>query len=164
MILGITGHRPQSLGGYSPTVTTRLHRLARCALSSWQPDTVITGMAQGWDQAVAHAAHSLGIPFRAYIPGTWQPDAWPPAGQEHYHRLLDLAAEVRVCTKAVRYEAAAMHLRNMDIVNDSDMMLALWDGQRRGGTWNCIEYATERSAVPTRVVNLWPLWVAPCDA
>ncbi len=160
MIIAATGHRPPALGGYGPAVTIRLVRLAKSALSVWQPEEVISGMAQGWDQAVAHAAVALGIPFRAYLPGPWQPDAWPPAAQEQYRRLLAQAATVRLCTQSTRYEAGAMQVRNMHMVNDADMMLALWSGAP-GGTANAIDYATRGKAVPTPVVNLWEIWMQP---
>lgn len=156
MILAATGHRPPALGGYSPTVTTRAVRLARAFLTIWQPDLVLSGMAIGWDQAVAHAAHALGIPFRAYLPGTWQADAWPPASQSHYRTLLGLAAEVRVASDR-GYEPAAMQVRNMMLVDDCDLLVALWNGSP-GGTANCIDYALRRRAVPRAMVNLWSLW------
>lgn len=157
MILGVTGHRPPSLGGYDHGVKQRAIDLARSFLLIWQPDEVITGMAQGWDTAVAWAAHQLGIPFRAYLPGEWQPDAWPAPAREHYQRLLGLAASVQICV-AGPYDPGAMQIRNMRIVDDCDLLLALWNGQRSGGTWRCLEYATRRRAVPKPMVNLWPVW------
>ena len=48
-----------------------------------------------------------------------------------------------------------MQQRNELMVNDSDMVLALWDGESAGGTWNCIQYAGK---VEKEIVNLWDAW------
>lgn len=149
--LGTTGHR--SVRSDQP----RAVRIARSFLSLWQPDTVITGMAIGWDQAVATACLDLGIPYRAYIPGKWQPDAWPPPARAVYERLLARAAAVRVCVVG-SYGADAMRIRNTHIINDSEMLLALWDGTRAGGTWHCWNYAVGKG-LPR--INLWEAWLRP---
>jgi hypothetical protein len=68
--LAVTGHRPKDLGGYSDAAFVKLVAFAKNNLGKWQPriEYVITGMAQGWDQAVAQACVELGLPFHAYVP------------------------------------------------------------------------------------------------
>lgn len=63
-----TGHRPDKLGGYSNEVTQKLIRVCRFGLEKLQPSLVISGMALGYDQALAEAAIELKIPFHAYCP------------------------------------------------------------------------------------------------
>ena len=157
VIIGCTGHRPNKLGGYSSDISRRLEALAHSWLSVVMPDEVISGMALGWDQAVAWAAYRLGIPFRAYIPFDGQESKWPPAARNAYEQLLWLAQATKVCTNG-GYSPQAMQIRNMDVTDDSDMLLALWDGVKYGGTWNCIDYATNGSAISTPIINLWDMW------
>ncbi len=158
MILAVTGHRPQRTGGYGPAATIRRSRFARQMLEAARPASVITGMALGWDQAVADACIRLGIPFSAYLPGYWQADAWPDAAREVWQRLLGAARTVRICT-AGPYAPAAMQVRNMHMVDDCDRLLALWDGSP-GGTSNCVDYALRGRAIPKPVDNVWDMWVA----
>jgi len=60
MILAVTGHRPEKLGGYGPAVAERLFNLASSELQGLRPEYVLTGMAIGWDQAVADACQGSG--------------------------------------------------------------------------------------------------------
>ena len=68
MIIAATGHRPDKLGGYGSIVADRLFHLAYETLEELAPTLVISGMALGWDMAVAEAAFCLDIPFHAYRP------------------------------------------------------------------------------------------------
>lgn len=158
MILAATGHRPPKLDGYGTNAQNRLIGFARRALQHLRPDEVIIGMAQGWDQAVGWACYHEGIPFRAYVPFAGQESQWPAASQRAYSDLLFVATSTHICTTG-GYDPAAMQVRNMDMVNDSDAMLALWDGSP-GGTFNCIDYARNRKAAPTPVINTWKAWIS----
>jgi hypothetical protein len=159
MILAGTGHRPNKLGGYGPQAHDRRVALAVAALKRHAPARVISGMALGWDTALAIAAVRLEIPFVAAVPFEGQESAWPSLSQAEYRRLLDRAAEVvHVCPPG--YAAAKMQTRNEWMVDRCDLLLALWDGSP-GGTANCVEYATLRGPTVRRgvqVVNLWPSW------
>lgn len=158
MRLAVTGHRPQRLGGYSTAAAHRLTGFAAHVLVRMDPESVGIGMALGWDTAVAVACLSLGIPYRAYVPGMWQADTWPEHSKAQWRSLLDHAVEIVICTPTLRYEPAAMHVRNMWLVDDHDEVLALWDGTPTGGTAGCVEYATRRRAVPRKVTNVWEEW------
>ena len=75
-IVAATGHRLDRLGGHSPEVFARLQALAKASLQKLQPATVISGMALGWDQAVALAAIDLSIPLIAAVPFSTQDSKW----------------------------------------------------------------------------------------
>lgn len=64
-----TGHRPDKLGGYGAGVSSRLVDLARAALLRCRPNEVMSGMALGWDTALALGAIELGIPLTAHAQG-----------------------------------------------------------------------------------------------
>jgi len=153
MILAATGHRPPKLGGYSPQVFERLRAFARDRLTQMAPTSVISGMALGWDTAIAYAALDLSIPFDAYIPCEGQDSVWPLESRNTFAFLRARARHVRIICPS--YSAQAMQLRNRAMVDDCTDLLALYDGSR-GGTANCIDYARTR---PTIVIhNCWARW------
>lgn len=140
MILGVTGHRPDKLGGYGDDASLLLEATAVKALKFFQPESVITGMALGWDIAIAKACRELGIPYVAAVPFRGQESRWPPKSQEIYRTYLAKAASiVYVCEDG--YAAWKMQVRNKYIVDNSDTLLSLWNGDVSGGTFNCLKYA-----------------------
>lgn len=163
MILAATGHRPEKVGGYDNRTRLALGGLATEYLCRARPEKVISGMALGWDQAVAAAALALGIPLVAAVPFEGQEGRWPEEAQARYARLLASAAEVhviRILEHGTAKEAAeAMQARNEWMVDRADRLLALWDGSW-GGTFNCIKYAEK---VGVQHDNLWARWSLPAD-
>jgi uncharacterized phage-like protein YoqJ len=154
LIIAGTGHRPKTLGSYDPRTAQRLVDLAGAALEKYRPAQLISGMALGWDTALATAAHDLNIPFVAAVPFRGQELAWPEESRDRYHRLLAVATEVTVVSKG-GFSAAKMQRRNEWMVDRCDLVLALWNGGP-GGTGNCVAYASLRER---KVVNLWSSWV-----
>lgn len=154
MIYGVTGHRPNKLLGYSVKASDTSIKFAIGALEKYLPDKVITGMALGWDQYIAQACYDLGIPFIAAIPSSNQESKWPSFSQELYFKLLDRAEEIINVSKSNYYDPWFMGLRNEWIVDNSDKILALWNGSN-GGTENCVRYANIKNK---EVINLWSIW------
>ncbi len=152
--LCVTGHRPNKLGGFDYRITNRLYHVALEALMEHWPAEVITGMALGWDQAIAEAALTLKIPFIAAIPFEGQERLWPPAAQDRF-RSLRLKAASEVIVSLGGYEVAKMHTRNEWMVDRSVGVIALWDGSS-GGTGGCVQYA-KLTGKP--VFNVWDKWV-----
>ena len=137
----VTGHRPHLLGGYSPSAVGLLREVATTALLSlpFTPTSVLTGMALGWDLAIAHACDALSIPFHAYVPFPSQPALWAPEDRLIYTRLLSLATSITTCSPDP-YASWKMDLRNRRMVLASSLVLACYSGTP-GGTANCIRYA-----------------------
>lgn len=155
MIVAATGHRPHKLGGYGEDVFARLTRYAMHGLKALEPYHVISGMALGWDQAVAMAAVQLSIPFTAACPFEDMHAKWP---RQHWPRFLWLheqAQHVEYVSPGA-YAPWKMQARNVWMVNKATRMLALWDGSA-GGTENCLDHAL-LMGVP--MDNAWPGWVA----
>ena len=153
MILAGTGHRPNKLGGYDPLTKEHLIKLTTYALTKYKPDVVISGMALGWDQALATAALNLTIPMHAYIPFEGQECMWPTSSQREYWKLRRAASNVVVCCPG-SYSAAKMQVRNCRMVNACTDVLALYDGTP-GGTANCIKYAEQQGK---HIINTWTCW------
>lgn len=153
MIVAGTGHRPDKLGGYAEESETRLVFFAVEILGELKPSEVISGMALGWDMALAEAAWLLGIPFKAYIPFRGQESKWPRASQTLYRNLCVQAQDIVVCSPG-GYDPYKMHVRNHRMVDDCDKVLALYNGSP-GGTAECVAYAQRAGR---EVLNLWSRW------
>lgn len=159
-IFSFTGHRPDKLGGYSPQAQTQLVKFAnktiKYMIHKYDGDiSCIVGMALGWDQAVALACIENNIPFKAYIPFKGQESAWTASAQKEYHRILNYIGPqnvMYVCEPG--YESWKMQERNKAMVDDSNILVALWNGSP-GGTANCVRYAND---IERKVVNIWNSW------
>lgn len=153
MILGITGHRPGRLA--LPRSQAHLvNTYAEIRVAELVPDKVITGMALGWDQAVAEACAHLGVPFIAAVPFDGFEAEWEGVQQVWYRRLLAKAERVEVVSPG-SYDRKKLMKRNEWIVNNSNEMLALWDGYDNGGTASCVRYALKQGIKTT---NVWLDW------
>lgn len=141
-----TGHRPNKLGGYSEEVYQKLVLTAMHYLTILNATEAISGMALGWDMALAQAAINYQIPFIAAVPFGGQESMWPPATRERYHHLLKQAKEV-VYVSPPGFSSAKMQKRNEWMVDQldptTDKLLAMWDGTN-GGTANCLRYANTK--------------------
>ena len=151
-ILGITGHRPNKLGSYKipNPIYNYIVSESKKAIHLIKPSKIITGMAIGYDQIIANLALELNIPFIAAVPFTGQELFWPPDSQEQYRDLLSKADDLVVVNKG-GFAAWKMQTRNEWIVNNSDMMLAAFDGTK-GGTANCVEYAKTKNK-SVKIIN-----------
>jgi uncharacterized phage-like protein YoqJ len=141
MILTVTGHRPNKIGGYNPNSPLRVKVRSKIYdfLAEHKPELAISGMALGVDQEFATICDQLNIPFIAAIPFAGQEKRWPADSQTYYQELLALAQEVVVVTDG-NYAAYKMQKRNRWMVDKATDILAVWDGTT-GGTANCVAYA-----------------------
>ncbi len=168
MIICGTGHRPDKLGGYSQETFDKLVALAEVWLITTGVELgvteVISGLALGWDQALADAV--IRINYRALgksdkrplklvgaVPFKGQERKWPQKSQDYYDIIVKHCDEVvEVCEPG--YAAWKMQARNEYMVNQSDLVLALWNGTP-GGTANCVRYAQQQGK---KIINLWREW------
>lgn len=148
-----TGHRPEKLGGYNPTAAAGVIAAARMAVTWAAPSKVLVGMALGWDTAVAIACKELGVPYIACVPFEGQESRWNTGDQAKFRWLLESAAQV-VHVSPPGYSAAKMEIRNRYMVDNTEKVMALWDGEQKGGTANCVRYALPRR----QVCNWWRLY------
>ena len=154
MIVAGTGHRPNKLGGYSTQAFEKLAFIISKWLEENNPSEVISGMALGYDQALAVAAIRLNIPVAAYIPCLNHSSKWPQASQKLYARILAKCSR-QVMVTDVQYSKSCMQARNERMVDDSDLILAMWDGTS-GGTGNCIRYANKKGK---KISNLYDIFL-----
>lgn len=151
MIIAGTGHRPNKLGGYDDGTFNSLTNLAMKFLKEHEDyDTVISGMALGWDMAFALGALLLKKKVIAAVPFKGQELKWPLISQERYNKILSATTEVKIISEGL-YSPEKMQIRNEWMVDNADVILALWDGST-GGTANCIAYAKSKNK---KIINLW---------
>lgn len=152
-IIAATGHRPDNLGGHSPRLDGDLRRLALWYFADKRPDAVVSGMALGWDMAVAEAALELKIPLVAAVPFPLQAAKWSEADRYRYSTLLSLATHVE--TVRPYFTPSVLQKRNEWMIDHASHLVALWDGTP-SGTGNCVRYGLGKIPMD----NLWPVWQA----
>lgn len=143
LIVAVTGHRPDKLGGYK--VPNEMYDLVVAGLvqafEEFKPAYVLTGMALGVDQWAAEICLNMGIPFVAAVPFDDQDKIWPPHSKAKYQWLLAKAFQV-VKVSQGPFSPQKMQARNQWMVNSAHMVIAVWNGTQ-GGTANCLGYANQ---------------------
>jgi uncharacterized phage-like protein YoqJ len=153
-----TGHRPEFLGGYQHCHS--LEAYAQDAIVFCGAEKLICGMALGWDAAVAVACVRLGVPFIAAVPFVGQERIWPKESQDLYQHLLSRASEVVVVNPG-GFASWKFISRDHWMIDNSQRVLALWNGQRHGGTYQCVKYA-EKKKHP--IHHVWDGWMEKLNA
>ena len=157
IVLG-TGHRTAQLvpkNPYDPRVLVRLTDLCKWQLKELKPTKVISGMALGFDTALAAAAIFLQIPLIAAVPHIDQFRFWTPHQQRMWKILINQAAEVHIVPEGP-YHLGVNPIRNIWMLDRGTHVLALYNGRGKGGTHHCITQAAKRG-LP--IHNCWQDWV-----
>ena len=148
---GVTGHR------FVEQQPGELDQFARLSVARMLTDgatEIISGMAMGWDLAVAEACIDLGVPFIAALPFPGQESLWPASEQERYRAALGRAAVVQYIGRMPLN--ALYHRRDRWIVDQSVKLWALCDG-RPGGTFSTVLYAIQAGS---KIEDLWDDWMS----
>lgn len=132
MKIMVTGHRPQRLRGQEKEVSLWLSNM----IKELNPDICISGMAAGADQIFAIQAIAENCSIICYFP--YPRYAYHP--QEEY--IMEHAAEIKIICP--EYGRDCYTVRDCAMVDDCDVVLAVWDGIPQGGTYSTIEYAKEQ--------------------
>jgi hypothetical protein len=132
----------------------RLRTLAFDWLEANRPREVVSGLAPGWDTAVADAAVSLGVPLIAALAYRGQADDWPDAARQKHTDLVAAAHETYVYAEAK--EHGCYTRRDRWVLERGEIVLALWSGVD-GGTARAVAHA---SKLGKPIVNLWQNWNA----
>lgn len=133
--IGVTGHRPKRLAKMTEInkVTDWLDLQFYEHVDNPDDDFVlITGMAQGVDQIAAHEALLFGGRIWNYYP--------------YKRKMHEIEDYLNTKADKIRYEyekyVPQCYIdRDRRIVDDCDILFAVWDGEKKGGTWQTIEYA-----------------------
>lgn len=162
VVVALTGHRPKDLGGYAPNpVAIAVYAAMREHLIQLRPTLAYSGMAQGVDQWGVDLCIQLGVPFIAAVPFQGQELKWPfKRDRDRYHELLSQAREVKVVCPG-GYDGYKMQLRNEWMVNRCTHLLAVWNGKKHGGTYNCLKFARDECTRKPTIVIIDPAQTLP---
>lgn len=151
MIVSFTGHRPEEISGYSGgPVQDWVCGQLNDVLYTLKPSSAISGMALGVDQWAAANCIYLNIPWIAAIPFVGQEKIWPQESQDEYWKLIQNCSKVVIVSDG-GYSPEKMQLRNEWMVDNSDLLIAVWNGNK-GGTGNCVRYA-QLIKKPIHIIN-----------
>lgn len=149
-----TGHRPQNLTcGFNEThpacikIKNQLERLIIGLIEKKNVTHFISGVALGVDTWAAEIVLKLkeeypNITLEAAIPCCSQTCSWNVKSKERYNRLLSLCDKKTLVQE--RYTADCMMKRNKYMVDNSDYVIAVWNG-KPSGTGNTVKYAVNRA-------------------
>lgn len=133
-IIGITGHRPARIKGQEGEIRRWLRGWFNHYKKIYDGNVVvISGMARGVDQIAADVAIELGLKLWCYFP--------------YRHEFQGKEAEIAAAADLILYEvdeydgARCYINRDRRIVDDCDVLFAVFDGEEVGGTWQTYKYA-----------------------
>lgn len=140
----VTGHRPQGIPAESHEwVKFELERLAVKLRDQNGMQYGISGMALGSDIWWAQATVFAWLELWAYIPFPQQAERWEPADVALWQEMCGRAAH-RIVT-AEHYSVQALFQRNEAMLQDSDLVIAVFDPtSTKGGTLATVQSATRR--------------------
>ena len=103
-----------------------------------------SGMADGSDCWLSQIVLSLraknpAVKLHCFLPCEGQEIKWSLAARERYHAILEQADSVTYISR--RYYDGCMLDRNHRLVEAAGLLLAVYNGERRGGTQATVNYA-----------------------
>ncbi len=159
--IGVTGHRPNRL---SPAIVVNLPRQCEQVLNaiaglassvhdpllySPQPPLlrIISPLAEGADRIAAQAGLSLGADLQCLLPfhaDEYGRDFASDGSREEFYALLARASAVFEVDGSRNAETIAYERAGRLVIEHSDFLIAIWDGEAaagRGGTTQMVEEA-----------------------
>lgn len=158
--LTVAGTGPRAAQLWDNQKKQRLLNEIQDTLSQLDPVHVITGGAEGFDAALAKAAHNLSIPYTLALPTEGYLEYyWGQASQTGRNRLdaakrmVDRANEV-VIVSPTRYNKEGIHanfLRNLWMMERADLMIVLHS--TTPGTQHAIRHIKENN-IPHQMIRI----------
>ena len=145
-----TGHRPSKFPWrYDETdsrcvalkeeLTGQITKLAEAGVTDF-----FSGMAEGTDTYCAQIVLDLrrknpALNLHCVLPCEGQADRWSDSARERYHMIV--ARDDFVDYVSRKYYDGCMLARNRRLVDQAGILLAVYNGERRGGTAATVRYA-----------------------
>ena len=155
-----TGHRPQRLSFCSDEADERCIQLKLILreqiIHLIEEDGVsyfITGMAMGVDMYAAEIVLDLkanypGLQLECAIPYEEQAMRWTNALRERYYNIASKCDKETMLQ--THYSSGCFQRRNRYMVDQADIVLAVWDGQP-SGTGSTVKYALSKGKQVIRI-------------
>lgn len=136
MVVGWTGHRPDVFR--DPELARQeVERAAESLVGHWPELEFVSGGQRGVDLWVAAAAIAWSVTLRIVlpIPAPQFAQDWAPGDRRSLEDVLGRAESVEVMDREGGEGSLAYDRRNETIVRRSGLIVAVWTGVRRGGTF-----------------------------
>lgn len=147
-----TGHRPARLGGYAPNpiqnwVKQSLNDVIQKPINK-EINWFVSGGALGvdlWAAEIVIEIKKQGKPVNFCIakPFPSQASRWKEEAKAAYNNIIRKSDKI-IEVSGGGFAAWKMHKRNRWMVDHSKYVIAVWDQVKKGGTWNCLEYALKK--------------------
>ena len=156
MRIGFTGHRPNRLRIGKERVAARLREVlglckaAAIGRDAAEPLIALSSLAEGSDRLFAEEALGLEIRLEALLPfssADYERTFGDAGTIPQYRSLLSRASSVEELQGSLTATKAAYEAVGCAMVERSDILVAVWDGEPaagRGGTPEIISYALEQ--------------------
>jgi uncharacterized phage-like protein YoqJ len=156
-------HNPSTewhtLKQYMDQVVRQMHEMP------YYVDHFISGLAIGVDMLGAESVNdvrmlgNLNTPIKltGAMPFPSQPNKWPEHTRQHWQEICAMCDQV-VAVSQDPYHPSKMQIRNQWMVDSSDYVIAVWNGIKYGGTWNCMSYALKQNKPVLAVQPLGLQW------
>ena len=153
----VTGHRPQKFPFEYSSKCSKYVKYRELLYNTVEQLILegyryfISGMAQGVDLDFAETVVQLkdnvyictyDIKLEAALPFTEHSHDWEEKFLIKHWFLLDYCDKVKIVSP--NFHKGCFQKRNKYMVDNSDLVLAIWNGEERGGTWNTIKYARSK--------------------
>ena len=145
-----TGHRPSKFPwrhdeadsrcvALKEKLTDQIKKLVNSGVTDF-----FSGMAEGTDTYCAQIVLDLRrknptLNLHCVLPCEGQADRWGDLARERYHTILKQADFVEHVSR--KYYDGCMLARNRRLVDQAGILLAVYNGERRGGTAATVRYA-----------------------
>ena len=151
-----TGHRPDKFGGYDedhPASVNAKRAIAATIeqlIDEYEEVEFISGAALGVDMWAAEylvrrklQSDKKNFTLTLAIPCIGQQNAWPPYAQLRWLSIFRNADVVHFCDQG-KYAPYKMMNRNKWMVDNAELVISVWNGEEKGGTAHCVDYAIKR--------------------
>lgn len=151
-----TGHRPKGFP-FQYGIDTKKHNAylqalkekTELAITEYGITRFISGMAIGVDldfaETVLKLKNKYPITFECAIPCPNQTLKWKDTDKIRYEYILNNADIINIISK--QYTSECMLKRNRYMVDKSELVIAVFNGIEKGGTWYTINYAIKTNTV-----------------
>lgn len=155
-IISFTGHRPPRLEMFGkPYSDEQFKALVKHIKSKLvnvlDINTAYVGGALGFDSAAGCACIDLGIPIISCIPFVGYESRWfNPKDVERFNYLLDFSKDVVFVDEELKLSPkisknAKNIVRDKYMVDNSEILIAMYDGNPEGGTYKTVTYAESKN-------------------
>ena len=153
MRIGVTGHQKIA----HPENWTWVESELKEVLSRFEPPLIgLSCLASGADQLFARAILEVGGQLHAILPFPGYEDVFEGEARFEYLNLLDKATATVCLERTGRSDEEAYWLAGKALVEQSDVLIAVWDGmpaEGLGGTGDVVSFALRANI---RVIQLNP--------